>query len=378
MKQNDDNPIADLMARMQRQGRGRSQGPGGLQPRQIIIGLIVAAALWGIASSFYTVQPEERAVVKRFGDVYGISDPGLHFKLPFGIDTVQHVATERVLKQEFGFRTAESSATERTQFTGDLPDESLMLTGDLNIIQVEWVVQYRIEDPIEFLYGMREPTQALRDLSESVMRRVVGNRVGSEVLTIGRVDIANTAREEIQEAMDQYGNGIHVITVELQDVVPPPRVQPAFNEVNEARQEAERRINEANRQANEAIPLAEGTADRVIAEAEGYATERVNRAHGETARFNAVLEEYRGVPEVTRSRLYLEALNETLPNIGSVLVVQEGQVPPLPLLNLRDAQAGSAQQGRQQNAAQQGQQPAPQAEPPRQTERQPRNIERTR
>jgi membrane protease subunit HflK len=244
-----------------------------------------------------------------------------------------------VLKQEFGFRTETVSARERTQFADrDFPGESLMLTGDLNIIQVEWVVQYRIADPIKFLYGMREPTSTLRDLSESVMRRIVGNRIGSDVLTVGRVEIANTAREEIQSAMDNYDNGIYVITVELQDVVPPPRVQPAFNEVNEARQELERMVNEANRQANQAIPRAEGTAKRIISEAEGYATERVNRAFGETARFTAVLNEYQKVPSVTRSRLYLEALNEALPQIGSVLVVQEGQVSPLPLLNLRDAQ----------------------------------------
>ena len=322
-------------------GRGRSVrrpgGPGSGQQIASIVGIALLA--WGALSSFYTVQPEERAVVKRFGRVIGITDPGLHFKLPFGLDEIQVVATERVLKQEFGFRTAESSPLERTRFSEeDFPSESLMLTGDLNIIQVEWVVQYRISDPIRYLYGMREPTGTLRDLSESVMRRVVGNRIGSEVLTIGRVEIANTARDEIQAAMDKYDNGIRVITVELQDVVPPPRVQPAFNEVNEARQELERMINEATMQANQAIPRARGTANRIISEAEGYATERVNRSLGETARFTAVLSEYRSVPEVTRSRLYLETLNEALPKIGSVLVVQDGQMPPLPLLNLPDAQ----------------------------------------
>jgi modulator of FtsH protease HflK len=171
-----------------------------------------------------------------------------------------------------------------------------------------------------------------------VMRRIVGNRIGSDVLTVGRVEIANTAAEEIQEAMDSYENGIDIITVELQDVVPPERVQPAYNEVNEARQELERMVNEATRQANEAIPRAEGTAKRTIAEAEGYATERVNRARGEAARFNAVLEQYRDVPDVTRARLYLETLREVLPQIGSVVVLQEGQMSPLPLLNLRDAQ----------------------------------------
>lgn len=315
---------------------GRPSGPG-VGPVTVIIGLIILA--WGAFTSFYTVQPEERAVVKRFGRVIGITDPGLHFKLPFGLDVIQVVATERVLKQEFGFRTAESSPSERTRFSEeDFPSESLMLTGDLNIIQVEWVVQYRIDDPIRYLYGMRQPTGTLRDLSESVMRRVVGNRIGSEVLTIGRVEIANTAREEIQAAMDKYDNGIRIITVELQDVVPPPRVQPAFNEVNEARQELERMINEATMQANQAIPRARGTANRIISEAEGYATERVNRSLGETARFTAVLAEYRSVPEVTRSRLFLETLTQALPKIGSVLVVQDGQIPPLPLLNLPDAQ----------------------------------------
>ncbi len=318
-------------------GKQRRPPPEGPNFKQIALGLIVLLLALAAFTSFYTVQPEERAVVKRFGAVYGITDPGLHFKLPFGIDTVQKVATERVLKQEFGFRTEDSSGPDRTRFSeGNFLDESLMLTGDLNVIQVEWVVQYRIADPIKYLYSMREPALTLRDLSESVMRRVVGNRIGSEVLTIARVEIANAAREETQAAMDRYDNGLHIITVELQDVVPPARVQPAFNEVNEARQELERMVNEANRELNQAIPRAEGTANRVIAEAEGYATERVNRALGETARFSAVLAEYRDAPQVTRSRLYLEALHKTLPRIGSVVIVKEGQV--LPLLNLGESE----------------------------------------
>ncbi len=316
-------------------------------PRNLMAIGAVLLALWGAWSTFYTVQPEQRAVIKRLGRVIGIADPGLHFRLPFGIDTVQFVATERVLKEEFGFRTEQRSVDGRSNFaTGDHTNESLMLTGDLNIIDVEWVVQYRIADPIKFLYGMREPVLTLRDLSESVMRRVVGNRIGSEVLTTARVEIAATGRDEIQTAMDRYDNGIHVITVELQNVVPPPRVQPAFNEVNEARQERERMINEANKQANQVIPRAEGEANRLIAEAEGYATERVNRALGETARFDAVLAEYRNAPEVTRSRLFLEAIREVLPKVGAVLVVQDGQVPPLPLLRLRDAQPAKTEVAR--------------------------------
>ncbi|MGQ0801623.1 MAG: FtsH protease activity modulator HflK [Pseudomarimonas sp.] len=293
--------------------------------------------VWGVLSSYYTVQPEERAVVKRFGAVSKVTDPGLHFKLPFGIDQVQIVATERVLKQEFGFRTA--GGDQRTEYSAeDFPDESLMLSGDLNIIDVEWVVQYRISDPMKFLYSMREPTGTLRDVSESVMRRAVGNRLGSEVLTTARVEISTFVRDETQKALNAFEAGIQVVTVELQDVVPPAAVQPAFNEVNEARQERERMINEATKQQNQEIPRARGNANRVISQAEGYATERVNQALGETARFRSILAEYRLAPEVTRTRMYLETMKDVLPTVGSVVVVQKGQVPPLPLLNLRNAQ----------------------------------------
>lgn len=316
--------------------------PGGL----IAFGVVAILALWGVGSVFYTVQPEERGVVKRFGEVVKIADPGLHFKLPFGVDSVQLVATERVLKQEFGFRTAGVDAEGASQYDGgDFTDESLMLSGDLNIIDVEWVVQYRIADPMKYIYSMREPTRTLRDLSESVMRRAVGNRLGSEVLTTGRVEISNLVRDEVQQAMERYETGIHIVTVELQDVVPPRAVQPAFNEVNEARQERERMINEAQKQANQQLPLARGQANRAIAEAEGYATERVNQALGETARFSAILAEYRTAPEVTRTRMYLETLNEVLPRIGSVVVQQKGQISPVPLINLRDAQPQPAASG---------------------------------
>ncbi len=301
-------------------------------PALAALALLVALAM-GALTMVYTVQPEERAVVKRFGKVIRIDDPGLHAKWPFGIDNVEAVATERVLKEEFGFRTA--AVGDRTRYsTQDFPEESLMLSGDLNIIDVEWVVQYRISDPIRFLYSMREPVRTLRDISESVMRRVVGNNLGSEVLTTARVKIANGARDEIQTAMNRYDAGIHIVTVELQDVVPPKAVQPAFNEVNEARQERERMINEATKQANQEIPRARGAANRVIAEAEGAASERVNQALGESARFSAILAEYRQAPAVTRRRMYLEALQTVLPAVGAVYVVKEGQSGPLPLLHL--------------------------------------------
>jgi len=335
----------DIIEQLLKRSRG-PRGPNGprtitpnaphISWKAVAVGLVALLVLWTATSSFYTVQPDERAVIKRFGRVIGVADPGWHLRMPFGVDGVMRVATERVLKQEFGFRS-EQPERNRTQFSGN-PDESLMLTGDLNIIQVEWVVQYRIEDPVKYLYSMRDATKTLRDLSESVMRRIVGNRIGSDVLTVGRIEIASSARDEIQAAMQRYDNGIKVITVQLQDVVPPTRVKPYFNEVNEARQTLERMVNDANKQANEAIPKAEGTAKRTVAEAEGYATERVNRARGDVAAFNSVLAEYKRAPEVTRTRLYLEALNKVLPKIGSVVVVQDGQTNPLPLLNLRDAQ----------------------------------------
>lgn len=318
--------------------RGGFGGVGG------VIGVVaLILVVWAALTSFYTVQPEQRAVVKRFGSVRGITDPGLHFKLPFGIDQIQLVATERVLKQEFGFRTQDTRQGGRSTYSpAQFEDESLMLTGDLNMIDVEWVVQYRIEDPIKFLYRMREPTRTLRDISESVMRRIVGNMLGSEVLTIGRVEIQQKAGDEIQEILDQYDAGIRISTVEMQDVVPPPAVQPAFNEVNEARQERERMINEAQKRVNQEIPNAEGAALRTVAEAKGYATERVNRADGESMRFSAVLREYQRAPRVTRSRLYLETLNEVLPKIGQILVVQDGQVGPFPLLDVNRKAAPAA------------------------------------
>lgn len=341
--------LDDLLERVRgggHRGGGRPAGPAGPgQPipwQWIASGALALLLLWAATSSFYTVQPEERAVIKRFGAVTGTSDPGLHFKLPFGIDDIQLVKTERVLKQEFGFRTL-NSAGRRTEYAADaLPDESLMLSGDLNIIDVQWVVQYRIEDPMKYLYHQRDPEDTLRDISESVMRRAVGNRLGSEVLTTARVEISDLAQLETQAAMDKYDNGIKVLTVELQDVVPPKAVQPAFNEVNEARQERERMINEATKQANQEIPRAKGEANRAIAESEGYATERVNRARGETARFASILAEYRSAPEVTRTRMYLETMNKVIPTVGAVYVTQDGKTGPIPLLNMQGRQPAAA------------------------------------
>ncbi|MGH7312601.1 MAG: FtsH protease activity modulator HflK [Candidatus Rokuibacteriota bacterium] len=295
--------------------------------------LLLAILLW---SSWFTVQPEETGVVQRFGAVVRTVGPGLHFKLPYGVETARLVPTARVLKEEFGFRTVASRPGQRSQYADDkaLKDESLMLTGDLNVIDVQWIVQYRIEDPVRYLFRVRESRQTLRDIAEAVMRRIVGNRLGSDVLTVGRVAVSSKMKEEMQTILSHYETGIRLVTVELQDVTPPDLVKPAFNEVNEARQDRERTINQAQEQANQEIPKARGVAARTITEAEGYAIERVNRASGEAARFMAILDEYQRAPEVTRRRLYLEALGAILPEAKALYVVDGDQKALVPWLQM--------------------------------------------
>jgi len=312
--------------------------------RSFLWAILFLILLVGGCSGVYTVQPEQRAVVKRFGKVIAIKEPGLHFKIPFGVDTAQFVATERVLKQEFGFRTVTPGQRSEYQKTG-LDDESLMLTGDLNVIDVEWVVQYRISDADKYLHRVRDPQETIRDISEAVMRRVVGNRLASDVLTVARADIAFKAQEEMQDILNSYDMGIQIKTVELQDVTPPDPVKPAFNEVNEARQEKERLINEAEKRRNQEIPKAQGEAKQIVAEAEGYKAERVNRAQGEAERFKALLAEYQKAPEVTRRRLYLEMIDKVLPQVGKTYVIEENQTQPLPLLHLEEAGAAAARKG---------------------------------
>lgn len=309
-----------------------------VRPYQKLIYVIPLLLLVGLGAwtSYYIVQPEEEAVVKRFGKVVAQKQPGLHLKLPFGIDSAQMVPTARVLKQEFGFRT--QSVEGRTTYRKDQAhrDESLMLTGDLKVIDVEWVVQYRVSDPDKFLHQFREPEQTLRDVSEAVMRRIVGNNLGSDVLTEKRVEVATASKRELQEIMDYFDLGIQISTIELQDVTPPEPVKPAFNEVNQAEQERERFINEAEKRRNQVIPRAEGQAEQTIAEAEGYAAKRVNAAKGEAARFSSIYQAYRESRDVTRQRMYLEMIDDVLPKAGKIYIMDDNQTAPLPLLNLGD------------------------------------------
>jgi modulator of FtsH protease HflK len=321
--------IRDVFERFRGRFAGQRMPPlGGIGG--IVVLVLALMLLW---SSWYTVQPEETAIVQRFGKVVRTAGPGLHFKIPYGVETVRLVPTARVLKEEFGFRSEDPGR--RTRYSPrQFDDESLMLTGDLNVIDVEWIVQFRISEPEKFLFQVREPIDTIRDVSQAVMRRVVGNRLGSDVLTVGRVSVATEVKDEMQKILDEYQTGIRLVTVELQNVTPPDPVKPAFNEVNEARQDKERRINEAQEQANKEIPKASGEAARTIAEAEGYGLERVNRAKGEANRFQAILAEYQKAPEVTRKRLYLEALTVILPEAKSLYIVDADQKALIPWLSL--------------------------------------------
>lgn len=307
--------------------------------------LVLGFAAW---TSWFTVQPEETGVVQRFGKVIRTADPGLHFKFPFGIETARMVPTARVLKEEFGFRTAAVTPGQRTQYVGGRSneDESLMLTGDLNVIDVQWIVQYRIQDPIAYLFNVRDTRKTIRDITEAIMRRAVGNRLGSAVLTTARVEIASEAKEEIQKVLSEYESGVRLVTVELQDVTPPDPVKPAFNEVNESRQDKERTINQAQEMANREIPKARGVAEQSISEAEGYATERVNRAEGEATRFKAILTQYKSAPKVTRRRLYLEAMNDFLKDVKGVYVVDEEQKALVPWIGLDSGMAAPVEGGK--------------------------------
>jgi len=314
--------------------RQRAAALGSRRITIIIAGALLLMFLW---STWFTVQPEETGIVQRFGAVERTVGPGLHFKFPDGIERVRLVPTARVLKEEFGFGTAATGAGGRTQYAADkkaFKDVSLMLTGDLNVIDVQWIVQYRIEDPVRYLFRVRESRQTIRDIAEAVTRRVVGNRLGSDVLTVGRVAVSTEVKVEMQKILSDYETGVRLVTVELQDVTPPDTVKPAFNEVNEARQDRERTINQAQEQANREIPKARGEATRTITEAEGYAVERVNRANGEATRFRAVLAEYQRAPEVTRRRLYLEAMAGILPDAKALYIVDSDQKALLPWLRL--------------------------------------------
>ena len=311
--------------------------PVGARPNlaQLRTVAIVLALIVLFMTSYFQVEPDEVGVVQRFGRYTGTADPGPHVKIPFGVDRVTKVPVQRTLKLELGFRTQQADV--RSQFAAQTPEtaaEAAMLTGDLNVAVVEWVVQYKIKDPVRYLFHVRQPLATFRDMSEAVMRQVVGDHSVDEVITIGREAIALEAKQQLQEVCNLYGIGIEVQQLVLQDVNPPEPVKPAFNEVNQAIQEKERAINDAWADYNKSVPKAKGEADQAIRSAEGYSLERVNKAEGDASRFTALHEEYRKAPVVTRKRIYLETLAQVLPRIERKVVLDDKAKGILPLLQL--------------------------------------------
>jgi len=309
--------------------------PGGKKIAAIVL---LGIAVMTITATVYQIPSDSVGVVLRFGKYITEVQPGLRFKLPFGIDEVIVLPVKRQLKQEFGF--AAHGATNPHQGSVNPDSEKRMVTGDLNSALVEWIVQYRISDPANFLFKVRNPEETLRDVSESVMREVVGDRTVDEVLTIGRQEIESEALSKMQALASKYEVGVSIDQVQLKNVNPPEAVQDSFNEVNQAQQEKEKLINEARREYNRSIPLAKGTKEQKVQEAEGYRLQRINEAQGDVSRFNAVLTEYLKAPDVTKRRIYLETMQEILPLLSSKIIIDENARSVLPLLQLDGGKGG--------------------------------------
>lgn len=305
----------------------------------VFFAIALIGVAWGVFSSYYTVNPQEEAVVMRLGKHIGTYPPGLHFKLPFGIDKMYIIETTVIHQEEFGFRTDKIKNTRTRYSQKSYDNESLMLTGDLNVADVEWVVQYKISDAYKFLTQARNPRQNIRDISESIMRRVVGDRTVDEVLTTGRQEVSAEADRLMQEVLDKYDFGVQVVTVKLQDVNPPESVKPSFNEVNEARQEQDKLKNEAQRAYNKVIPESRGKAEELVANAEGYATALVARAEGDASNFQSIFREYRRAPKITKRRIYIETMEELLGRFESLTIVDSKVKGLLPIFN--NSQDGS-------------------------------------
>lgn len=299
----------------------------------IITGALTVITLWLLYSAAYTIDPEEVGVVLRFGEYVRTSSPGLNFKIPLA-ETLKKVPIRRQLKEEFGYRTTKADVRSEYRTDDRTKEEALMLTGDLNCAVVEWIVQYRIDDPVKFLFNVRNVRSTFRNMCEAVMQEIIGDRSVSEVLTVGREEIGLKSKVRLQKLCDQYETGIGVKLVVLQNVNPPDPVKPSYNEVNQAEQEKDRMINEAKAEYNKFIPRAKGEAQRTVRTAEGYALDRINRARGDAEKFDLVYKEYRRAKNVTRRRLYLETLTDVLKKADKKIIVDEKQKGMMPLLQL--------------------------------------------
>jgi membrane protease subunit HflK len=297
--------------------------------------VFVVVLLLIILTSFYQIEPNEVGVIRRFGRYQRTEPSGLHWKFPFNIEQLTRVPLTTVFTEEFGFRTIEPGI--KTQYSSKkYEEESLMLTGDLNVIDVAWAVLYKVKDPIQLAFNLREPQETVRDISEVVMRQVIGDRSVDDVLTVGSEEITEDVKTKMQDILDSYTSGIDIIKVEIQSVNPPDEVKPSFTKVDSAKKEKERLINEAHGEYNRLIYKASGEANQMVREAEGYATRRINEAKGDAAQFLATWEAYKSSKEVTRKRLYLETLQEILPKVGKVYLMDPEGNNPLPILNLKD------------------------------------------
>ncbi len=307
--------------------------------RYMLIGVVVILVISVITSSYYTVNTDEKGVVLRFGEFNRVTNPGLHFKLPFGIETAKTPKFTTVFKEEFGFRTTKADV-KSSYSQGRFDEESIMLCGDLSVADVEWIVQYKVNDPKDFLFNVRNPKRMVRDVSQAVMRNIVGDSSVDEVLTERRAEINVIAAKKIQENFDNYRSGLEIVAVKLQDVNPPESVKHAFNEVNAAQQEKERMVNTAKKEYNEIIPKTRGQAEQVLNQAEAYSVKRVNEADGDASRFTQIHEEYQNSKEITKKRMYLEAMGRLLPDVKTKYIIDEeikGLVPFMKLGEQQDA-----------------------------------------
>lgn len=311
-------------------------------PLICIVGFFILAFA-ALSSCYYTVEPEEKAVVLRLGKYHTMEGSGLHFKIPFGIDTVLKVKTERIFKEEFGFKTNNSSSGRTTYDNKSRLDESLILTGDLNVSEIEWIVQYKVDDPVKFLFSIKDPLSTIRDISEAVTRKIIGNANVTDVLTTERASLANAIQIEMQKTLKKFDIGVKIETFKFQDVNPPQKVKTAFNAVNEAEQQRESMIQNAKEQYNNQVPKARGEAKSTIQKAEGYAMERVNIAQGDANRFLALLNEYKKYPEVTRTRMYLETMERIYPKMKDIIIVdsETSKLGITPLLPLESFEGGN-------------------------------------
>ncbi len=306
----------------------------------ILIVIAIIAAVIGGSSSMYKVDTEETGVVLRFGKFAKFSNPGLHFKIPFGVEQVYLVPTGRVLKEEFGYRTV-TPGIRTTYSKRGLEEESLTLTGDLNVSDVEWIVQFQVSDPFKYIFRIKDPIGTIRDIAEAMVRKAIGNANVTQVLTTDRAALADQIQQSLQATLKQYDIGVRIVTVKFQDVNPPEAVKDAFNEVNEAEQQKESLIFQAREQFNREVPKARGEAKRRLQEAQGYAVERINKARGETNRFIALLTEYKKAPIVTRRRIHIETMEEVLPNLDETYIMDAKSGGLLPLLPLRKTMEGA-------------------------------------